>query len=129
MVIWAIIASPPLALCDLFPSSQYSARRGGGNCAAVDIAVEPFEERKRRRRLAEAAAVIKAVRIPRAQDPAPESPELGIGEDGLDEPASEPPPPLRFVHEHVRQIGEGGVVRYHPGKPHLAAVAIKAIGA
>src|ERR1700719_2258865 len=105
---------------------QGPPRPAGGCAAGIYRGVVALEKSEGRRRLGEAAAAIEVLGGARAEEPAAQALQSGMGEDALDQPPAEPLAALGGHDEDIGEIGECRVVADHPGKPDLAAVAIEA---
>src|SRR6266852_2870565 len=70
-------------------------------------------------RFAEAILAVEPMGISREEDPAPEALKIRMRLDGRHELLAHAASPMRVQHEDVADIGEGRMIRDHPGKAHL----------
>src|SRR6266849_3528436 len=70
-------------------------------------------------RFLEAVLAVEPMGIPREEDPAPEALEIRMRLEGRHELLAHAASPMRVQHEDVADIGEGRMIRDHPGKAHL----------
>ena len=76
----------------------------------------------------EAVPGIQPVRVPGGQQPAPEPLQLRVPANEFHQPLAQAPASMRFEDIDVGQVGKGGPITDHPGKPHLLPPAIDAEG-